>query len=260
MGLFSRKKEVEKEEILEKDDIRFWEALRPGSFVQITDYQGMEDAMNEGSNVDHGVDYELKKTSMFEMEANNKFIFLYFKRRDDEEVDVMLLVKAVQGEDLEFLVYFESDDIFRADTREEIIYAEDNFLFCPPESAMCDCDYECDCEIDCDPCDYNYVKEIEWKNPDGDDVPPEEEIEVIYEEGAGTIEGMLCCITYEEDEQPTRITDYQTGEKVKNTHMMAIETGGLDDDGCLLPEGGYVQFYFGCKVKESELEVYQKSE
>ena len=217
---------------MDKSKAADWLAVKPNSVVTVSDPQGIQDSMKRGLGV-RGIDYTVRTTAQMK-QVDGLSTHLLLTLHDEEQV-TYLLVKIVDDL-IDLGLYFEVPGL-DAGSRKDLIDRGALWLFQQPPNPQ-----------NFDPSELRYTTSIRQT------VPKEGggEEEVFY-----TIKGQgeLQC---EYKERPARsgmedglatVVEYRTDQPVENPEFLILETG--DRQG----RNSYVQFFLGCPVKFSEIDV-----
>ncbi len=222
----------------DKYSVEFWKDIKAGTIV-LEDEQSIEESMKAGLGA-HGKHYQINDILTVE-EEDKRAIWRFFELQDTDET-LWLLAKIV-GDNVDLRIYFEDEEAFMADTREGVIEQECYWLFQEPEDPD-----------DFVPGELEFTRAIFWDFEDG-------EGEVKFTQKP---QGVLCGTCTIEPPQPgirqlfTTIAEYSTDADIENNEILILETGGIDGNGEILDEGGFVRLLFGCEVLGSEIDVIPK--
>jgi hypothetical protein len=217
---------------MDKSKPEDWLAVKPNSVVTISDTQGIADSMKRGLGV-RGIDYTVRSIGKLK-EVNGLSTHLFFTLHDEEQV-TYLLVKIVDDL-IDLGLYFEVDGLAPG-TRRELIDRGALWLFQEPSNPD-----------RFDPADLRFTTTVRHtlpKNGGGQE-------ELVYEiKGQGELQ---CNYT----ETPPRsgmhdalatVVEYRSAEPTENPEFLILEVG--DKRGT----SSYLQFFLGCGVKFSEVDV-----
>ncbi len=220
---------------MDKSQAADWLAVKPNSIVTISDEQGIADSMKRGLGV-RGIDYTVKSVAeMKQLDALSTHLF--FTLHDEEQV-AYLLVKIVD-ENIDLGLYIEVDGLVPG-SRQEIVDRGDLWLFQAPANP----DHF-------DVSDLRFTTTINQTLPGVDGGA--EELVVYDIKGQGELQ----C---DYKEQPPRtgmaegqglatIVEYNTQQQVENPEFLILEVGKRRS------KQSYIQFYIGCPIKFSEVDV-----
>ncbi len=210
-----------------------WLAVKPNSVITVSDTQGIQDSMKRGLGV-KGIDYTVRTIARMK-QLDGLSTHLLFTLNDDQQV-TYLLVKMVDDL-IDLGLYFEVPGL-EPGSRQDLINRGALWLFQEPANPQ---NYQ--------PSDLRYttsIKQTVPKTGGGEE-------EVFY---ALKAQGELQC---EYHETPTRsgmtddslatLVEYKTDQPVENPEFLILEVGAQRGST------SYVQFYLGCPIKFSEVDV-----
>ena len=213
---------------MDKSKPEDWLALKPNSVVTISDTQGIADSMKRGLGV-RGIDYTVRSIGRLQ-QLDGLSTHLFLTLHDDQQV-TYLLVKIVDDL-IDLGLYFEPDTL-PAGTRDELVDRGALWLFQEPANPQ-----------SFQPSELRYTTTIKQTV---------DQNEILYEIKA---QGELQC---KYTEQPPRsgmsrealatIVEYRSAQQVENPEFLILEIGEQRSTS------SYVQFYLGCPIKFSEVDV-----
>ncbi|HEV7406259.1 MAG TPA: hypothetical protein VGO11_25145 [Chthoniobacteraceae bacterium] len=218
---------------MDKSKAADWMAVRPNSVVTISDTQGIADSMKRGLGV-RGIDYTVSRIGRLR-QVNNLSTHLLFTLQDESQV-TYLLVKIVDDL-IDLGLYFEVDGL-AAGTRQELVDRGALWLFQEPANPQ-----------NFDPAELRYTTSIRQTLP----AAGGGQEEVLYEIKP---QGELQCDYFEtpprsgmSGDSLATIVEYRTAQPTENPEFLIVEIG--EKNGA----SSYVQFFLGCGVKFSEVDV-----
>ena len=219
---------------MDKNDPADWLAIKPKSIITVSDTQAIQDSMRRGIGV-RGIDYTVRSIARMN-QLDNLSTHLFFTL-DDPEQAVYLMAKIVD-EMVDLYLYFDVPGL-EGGTRQQLLDRGMLWLFQEPRDSN---NYQ--------PEDLRYSTSIrQTVQQDAG-----KESDVIYGQKA---QGELQC-DYLETPSPSglsnkemlaTVVEYRTDQAVKNPEFLILETG--EKRGVR----SYVQFYLGCGIKPSEVDV-----
>ncbi len=218
---------------MDKSKAADWMAVRPNSVITISDAQGIADSMKRGLGV-RGIDYTVSRIGRLR-QVNNLSTHLLFTLQDEAQV-TYLLVKIVDDL-IDLGLYFEVDGLAPG-TRKELVDRGALWLFQEPANPD-----------NFDPAELRYTTTIRQTLPKAGGGQEE----VLYEIKP---QGELQCDYFETPPRSgmtgdalATIVEYRTAQATENPEFLIVEIG--DKNGT----SSYVQFFLGCGVKFSEVDV-----
>ena len=217
---------------MDKSKSADWLAVRPNSIVTVSDAQGIQDSMKRGQGV-RGIDYTVRTIARMK-QLDGLSTHLLFTLHDEEQ-ETYLLVKIVDDL-IDLGLYFQVPSL-EPGSRKDMVDRGALWLFQEPQNPN-----------SFDPAELRFTTSIRQTVPKeggGDE-------EVFYTIKA---QGELQC---EYHETPPRsgmadglatVVEYRADQQVENPEFLILETG--DRQG----KSSYLQFFLGCPVKFSEIDV-----
>ena len=216
----------------EKTDPKFWTNLKRGTFVTLSDSQGIEDSIDKGGSV-KGVDYKVKSKKTI-TEVDDMATWIFFKLKGDQE---LYLMAKIVDEDVDLAIYFEANNM-ESGSRDDVLCNDGHWVFQPPEDE-----------------DEFEVSELLFTKSVIQDVEHDDGTEetLIYEQKSqGELFGHVV-----DDPRPSgnsemlaTVVEYVCGTECENPLYLILEEGNEEDD-----ENSFVQFFFGCNIGFSEIDV-----
>jgi hypothetical protein len=209
-----------------------WFIVKPKSVITVSDAQGIQDSMKRGKGV-RGIDYTVRTVArMDQLEGLSTHLFFTL---DDPEQAVNLLVKIVDNA-VDLFLYFPVPGL-EPGGRRDLLDRGMLWLFQEPS----------------DPNNYT-PEELRYSMTVRQTVEKDgSQVEVIYNEKG---QGELQC---KYQETPPRsgmkqdllatVVEYRAVKPVENPEFLVLEVG--EQQG---PQS-YVQFFLGCPIKLSEVDV-----
>jgi hypothetical protein len=218
---------------MDKSKPEDWMAVRPGSVVTISDTQGIADSMKRGLGV-RGIDYTVSSVGRLR-QVNGLSTHLLFTLKDESQM-TYLLVKIVDDL-IDLGLYFEPDGLAPG-TRQELVDRGALWLFQEPSNPQ-----------NFDPAELRYTTTIRQTLPKAGggqeevvyDIKPQGELQCDYFETPPR-SGMS-------GEALATIVEYRTAQETENPEFLVLEIG--EKNGA----SSYVQFFLGCGIKFSEVDV-----
>jgi len=206
-----------------------WYTVKQKSIITVSDAQGIQDSMKRGQGV-RGIDYTVKAVAR--MDQLNGLSTHLLLTLDDSQQTVYLLVKIVDH-DLDLFLYFPVPGL-DSGSRSELLERGMLWLFQEPQDPN---NYA--------PEDLRYTMSVSQTL--------ENQSEVVYNQKG---QGELQC-KYQELpprsgmplEQLATVVEYRTAQSVENPEFLIVEVG--EQRG----PRSYVQFFLGCPIKLSEVDV-----
>ena len=215
----------------------FWQDIRPGNIVVLSDAQALVEAVRQGLDGTGGLNYEVKR--VLRVKALNdlaEWVLLNLEGADE----VWLMVK-IAGQEVDLRIYFEVPE-FPAGNRADLIAEEMYWLFEDPgpdwHAQYNDLKFTDTIDIDQNPGDQGAPTQTRYhQKPFGTQYGGCSELP----KGPG------------EDVFPAAVVEYLTADPTDNPELLILELGGEDD-----PNGGYIQMMLGCPVDPSDVKVFKK--
>lgn len=243
-----------------KHDPEFWQAVRPGDIIALTDEQAIQDSLEKGLGAE-GMQYEVKRVTRIR-ELNELCEWLLFDL--DSEEELRLMVKIVDNE-IDIRIYFAAEE-FRAGDRVDMLEQDCYWLFKEPEDPD-----------NFDPVELQFTEELEWSVPlDNDGVVDN----VLFQQkGFGELFGKVTITPAESgmDNLVASVVELVTNEDVPNPELLIMETGAVgsividydeEEDKETTEEtetdserrGGLIELFVGTPINLSEVEVFSPKE
>lgn len=218
---------------MDKSKAADWLAVRPNSVVTISDAQGIADSMKRGLGV-RGIDYTVRSVGRLK-QLDGLSTHLFFTLSDTEQT-TYLMVKIVDDL-IDLGLYFEVDGLAPG-TRRELVERGALWLFQEPANPH-----------NFDPAELRYTTSIKQTLPNANGQPEE----ILFELKP---QGELQCDYFETPPRTgmsgdalATIVEYRTAQEAENPEFLILEIGEKDGTS------SYVQFFLGCGVKFSEVDV-----
>lgn len=212
---------------IKQDQIAYWNAIAPGSFITLTDKQSLEDSQKAGNGL-NGMKYTVERVSMAKDKSGfGQWVFLTL---DEPKQPLLLMVKAVDNE-IDYRIYYASEDFKRA-SRDAVIARGDKWLFEPPAT-----------ENNFEPGDLKYAAEIEFaigdtKTTYGRNDQGERHATLRENPPRSGMTNLLATIV-----------EYSTDDQADNPNLLITEIGGATR------KTGEVTLYLGCPIRTSEINI-----
>jgi len=221
----------------DKQDPRYWKAIKAGDFVSLTDYQSIDLAGRGGKDYRVRSVREITIPDKESGEALAEYRLVELSTGND---NLLYLVVVIVSTELELRVYFLPTG-FSVGTRDHLVDVGQTWFFLPPS----------------DPDDF-VSSDLEYAPYP--DIPPIEEngTEVEREYGPGGF-GQPIYGSYHEgrEEVPVIVTEYATDdEQALNPLILVLEERWILPDGTIPAEGGFVMPLIGCVVHPDSVETY----
>jgi hypothetical protein len=218
---------------MDKSKPEDWMAVRPGSVVTVSDAQGIADSMKRGLGV-RGIDYTVERIGKLR-QVNDLSTHLLFTLKDEAQM-TYLLVKIVDDL-IDLGLYFEPDGLAPG-TRQELVDRGALWLFQEPSNPQ-----------NFDPAELRYTTSIRQTLPKAGggqeevlyEIKPQGELQCDYTETpprSGMSGNLLATVV-----------EYRTAQQTENPEFLILEIGEKNGTS------SYVQFFLGCGVKFSEVDV-----
>jgi hypothetical protein len=211
------------------EDIEFWSGLEPGTFIELTDAQSLEDSQKRGLGL-KGLRFTVERiTTMTDQEKFGKWVALWIT---DRTQPLLLMAKACD-EAIDWRLYYQSGD-FAAARREDALARGDKWLFEPPAD-----------EANFDAADLTYTAEID-QQVDGKSLcyarKPQGERQATCKENPPRTGIMDLVAT---------IVEYSTADEAENPELLILEMGAASR------RTGQVSLYLGSPIRASEINIVQ---
>jgi hypothetical protein len=211
-----------------------WLSIKPGSVITVSDAQAIQDSMRRKLGV-KGIDYTVKSVAcMDHLDSLSKHIFLAL---DDPEQSTYLMVKMVD-ELVDLYLYFDAPGL-EGGTRQQLLDRGMLWLFQEPSDPN-----------NFKPEELRYSLDVrQTVDADG------KQENVVYNlKGQGELQ---CDYTLTPQpsglskEMLATIVEYRSQQPVENPEFLILETGERRGNR------SFVQFYLGCPIKLSEVDVLE---
>lgn len=239
--------------MLDSSTRAFWEAVRRGTFIRISDLQALTASRHSGKGLEP-VQYLVRKKTVVEQydtEFRHKLAstWMLFELDGPEHTENTLYVRIVRDdeEDIIDVGLFYCPPEFMPDTRKELVENGYRWIFETPE--------------DPDNFDSNDCRDLEFTKTTNDNMPSfKEMVEGKEVETLITFKrkkmGTQYGIQYKGGTKiPFMFTEYSAVEEYKNPRFIITEEAFLDENGGWIPAGGVVTLLFGCSVELGDIEV-----
>jgi len=216
-----------------------WKSLKVGDIISLKDEQTIADLMgNKDDRALEGIDLEIDEIKLIEIK-NVDLEFLLFEftaaSLDKYQVAITLLVKIVDDKHMDVRAYFPPDD-FNPDNRQSLFDEGCLWLFEEPENT-----------------DNLILSELEFadefvnESPDGQQITFKKKGLTFFGENS--------------EHSMVQVTEWLADTECTNPEAIAIEYGGLNSEGNLIDEGGYIVFLQGETIGNitSDIELLQQA-
>jgi len=215
----------------------FWDDLRPGSIVVLSDAQALVEAVRQGLDGAGGLNYEVKRVLRVKALSDlAEWILLWLEGADE----VWFMVK-IADRQIDLRIYFEVPE-FPAGNRADLIADQMLWLFEEPGPDWHD--------------QYNELRFTDIitidQAPDGQGRPAQ----TCYRQKPFGAQYGGCTEMPKGpgvDVSPATLVEYLSAEPTDNPELLILELGGEDD-----PNGGYIRMMLGCAIDPSDLKVFKK--
>jgi hypothetical protein len=220
----------------EINDPGFWQDVKPGSVVVLSDEQALLEAVRQGLDGEGGLNYDVERVlRLKELNGLADWVLLQLKGADE----VWLMVKSV-GSDVDLRVYFEVPE-FRAGNRADMIAQEMYWLFEDPGP---------DWRQDYTALAFADTITMDQGHEDGNAVTICYRRKLFGQLFAGCHEQP---VPPDDEMYPAVVVEYQTSDATDNQEMVILELGGEKSE-----EGGYIMMMLGCPVNPLEVKVFKR--
>ncbi len=214
-------------------DPGFWEQVKPGSVVVLSDAQALLEALRQGLDGEGGLNYEVQRIlTLKELNDLAAWILLRLKGADE----VWLMVKSV-GTEIDLRVYFEVPE-FQPGDRADMIDSGMYWLFEDPGP-----DWKSDYDA------LRFADAITMDQGESE----QKAVSICYRQKQP---GPLFAGCREQpapgrDTYPAAVVEYQTDQVTDNPEMLILEQGGETGQ-----RGGYITLMLGSPVAASDVKVF----
>ena len=215
----------------------FWQDIRPGGIVVLSDAQALVEAVRQGLDGAGGLNYEVKQVLRIKDHSDlAEWILLRLEGADD----VWFMVKTA-GREVDLRVFFEVPE-FPAGNRADLIAAEMYWLFEDPGP-----DWHAQYN------DLKFTDIITIDQGPGDQGPPTQTRYRLKPFGARYGGCTELPKGPGAEVLPAAVVEYLTIDPTDNPELLILELGGEGD-----PNGGYIQMMLGCPIDPSDVNVFKK--
>lgn len=218
----------------DKTSPEYWEQLKPGSIVTLSDEQAIKESMEAG-NGPRGIDYTTKSViTVKEMDGLAQWLLFELEGTDQ---DLWLMAKIVD-QDIALRVYYEPEE-FEVGDRGDALDRGDYWLFQEPEDPD-----------NFEPTDLSYTTEIQQSM----ETQAGERDVIFRRKSQGEMHGTCSCEPKMAgiDEMFATVVEYSGPEDYENPEVLLLETGKQDN-----PNGGCIRLMLGADITPADVDILE---
>lgn len=215
-------------------DPKTWQSLEVGDIITLKDEQTKDLIEDKADRATEGKDLVIEEIEEINVQgADIKFLVFKFTDMSNHDKAPLTIITKIVGKKMDIRVYFQPDD-FEPGDRQEQLDNDRGWLFNEPEDMG-----------DFSPADLEMIDSLGTPGEGSEIIPFSKKGETFHAE------------TRLDDNRMSfiQVTEWLAAEECKNPECIAIEYGGLDIEGNVLPQGGYLTFFQGETISNPTTDI-----